>query len=120
MRNLIAASAAFLLCAFAASAANAQWVAYAVNNVGIGAAWGSGEASTRNQAIVNCEHNTGYACADAQAFSIAVPTSWYIVAIRCGGVRAVGGSQYSQWQAKANAASKIGRNPDGCIITHSD
>jgi hypothetical protein len=120
MRTLIAATAAFMLSAFAASAANAQWVGYAVNNVGLGAAWGGDEVGTRNQAIANCENNTGYTCADAQAFSIAVPTSWYIVAIECGGVRAVGGSRYSQWQAKANAASKIGRNPNRCTITHSD
>lgn len=120
MKTLIAASAAFILCAFATSAANAQWVGYAVNNVGVGAAWGGDEVSTRNEAIANCQHNTGYTCADAQAFSIAVPTSWYIVAIKCGGVRAVGGSQYSEWQAKANAASKIGRNPNSCTITHSD
>lgn len=121
MKTLIAATAAFMLSAFAAGAANAQWVGYAVNDYGFGKAYGSSEVGARNAAIERCEQNTSRTCEDDQTYSVSVRVdSWYIVAIKCGGSRAVAGSEHSFAQAKRNAAVKLGVSPGNCSITHQE
>jgi hypothetical protein len=121
MKTLIAATAAFMLSAFAASAANAQWVAYAVNDYGVAAAHGNDEHVTRAEAIEACERKTSRTCYDEQPYAISIrKDSWYIVAVKCGGRRAVGGSEYGFSEAKGVAAGKIGKNPNSCTITHQE
>lgn len=122
MKNLIAASAAIMLSMFAASAANAQWVGYSVNDYGFGRAEAKSEQAAWHAAAEACENNTGRECdEDDQDYTISVrPESWYIVAVKCGSRRAVGGSAHSAAQAKAVAAGKIGRSPSSCTITHSE
>jgi hypothetical protein len=122
MRTLIAATAAFMLSAFAASAANAQWVGYSVNDYGFGKAYANSEEAAWLAAAVACENATGRDCEEYnQNRTISVRyESWFIVAVKCGGQRAVGGSKYGVNEAIAVAAGKIGRSPRSCRLIDSE
>ncbi len=97
--------------------AHADWIAVAMNSHGSGFSPGYDEEDARAGAIYACEQRTGYDCSWT---TTSVPSSWYLVGLYCGGEPTTAGSQYSEHQAKVNAANKLGVRLSRCRTVWSE
>lgn len=104
MRNLIAASAAFLL---STTAATAGWNAFAINDYAYGSGYATTDQQARVRAIDDCKRNARNNV-ECHRMVTSMEDHEYLVVIRCDGIGATGGSKYDFQTAIVVAARKIG------------
>lgn len=102
-----AALCAPLMATAPASAQVTTYLAVAANNAGYGVGRGFTMEQARQNAIDDCERNTGRSC---RYMTTAERAHWHFIVVNCNGIFATGASQQNWNVANTMAARKVGFN----------